>query len=475
MREESGEEGPAVPASENGGFVELIVPDIPAAEAETVRAALQRWGLLQRRVMVLRPTLQEEDRLMNEILDRGLVSEDRRRLRMLASGGTKESEQEASQLANALGPDREKLQDILRRNQRALLELSTNVEPEHKKELLDEMEVVIGDLKKSQEAVHSELLGVKRRQDMEAVRKIGRSLNELKALSRRLEGERKSLTKNTDLAALLVTVCRRVLPVRNIDPDNLKDIKPSYAGYLQILDFYFFSDAGRFCFGEHFSGPNWFTRLKRNIAIFKVEDDQGRVVYNAFAVSGEHKTPGASLASPDGPLRAIEAPDEHGRVFDRIHDAEFKLLTAFVQGVDAAEAAAAGTSAASGAQGALGSGARASLWSKKPLCLSCAGAVGQMQQRFPAMTLEVKIGDPDALPRAPKVPSPSGAPANSRPRRPPAREPPREGASSGDCRPGGASAPEQPGKFGGSSSSCEAAAGGGEGAGAGGCCGGGAR
>ena len=47
------------------------------------------------------------------------------------------------------------------------------------------------------------------------------------------------------------------------------------SGYLQILDFYFFSDASLYCFGEHFSGPNWFTRLKRNVAILSVQDADG--------------------------------------------------------------------------------------------------------------------------------------------------------------------------------------------------------
>ena len=34
-------------------------------------------------------------------------------------------------------------------------------------------------------------------------------------------------------------------------------------------------DANLYCFGEHFSGPNWFTRLKRNVAILSVIDADG--------------------------------------------------------------------------------------------------------------------------------------------------------------------------------------------------------
>merc|ERR1711971_797476 len=161
------------------------------------------------------------------------------------------------------------------------------------------MERVLDDLRKAQESMHGELLAAKTKDscDMSAVRAIGRSFNELKSLTRRLDGKRRDLTKNSTLAALLVTVCRRVLPVRDINPDDLGIVPSSYEGYMQILDFYFFSDASLYCFGEHFSGPNWFTKLKRNIAIFTVRDLNGEVMYNNFAVSGEHRTPGAASAS----------------------------------------------------------------------------------------------------------------------------------------------------------------------------------
>merc|ERR1712107_551373 len=208
-----------------------------------------------------------------------------------------------------------------------------------------------------------------------AVKTAGRSLNDLKALTRRLDGERRGLTKNSALAALLVTVCRRVLPVRQINPADLHNILPSYEGYLKILEFYFFSDASLYCFGEHYSGPNWFTKLKRNIAILSVQDTAGRSSYEAFAVSGEHKTPGAPQAAVPGPIRSIEA-DEQGRVFDRRHDAEFKLLSGFCRALgDASD-----HSTYSGT---------AVLWSKKPLCRSCAFAVEQVRQRLPRLRLKV--------------------------------------------------------------------------------------
>ena len=49
-------------------------------------------------------------------------------------------------------------------------------------------------------------------------------------------------------------------------------------------------DASLYCFGEHFSGPNWFTRLKRNVAILSVADADG----NSFPA----KKPEAARHSP---------------------------------------------------------------------------------------------------------------------------------------------------------------------------------
>lgn len=357
-------------------------PELPTREAEVVSAALERWGRLRSRVENLEPVLKHEERLMEEILQSGLGGEDRKTLRKLASGGGTDSNEEAKQVAASIEHP-ERLQEILMKNQRELLELSHTNTPDSKKELLSEMEEVLEKLRQAQEAVHAELLGAKERSDMNAVRVAGRSLNDLKALTRRLDSERRNLTKNSALAAQLVTVCRRVLPVRQIDPEQLQDLSPSYDGYLQILDFYFFSDASLYCFGEHYSGPNWFTRLKRNVAILTIDDAEGKSVYRAFAVSGENKTPGAPPAPENGPLQSIEAEDEHGRVFDRRHDAEFKLLTGLCQRTEHLEDRK--TWRASGV-----------LWTKKPLCRSCAGAVRQVQAIFPLLTLKVLVGESDA-------------------------------------------------------------------------------
>lgn len=360
----------------------LDVPrHLPDSEVANITAALERWSQFRPRVEELRPALCREDALMQEILDVGLRSEDCRTLRKLASGSAADIEDVIKEVSATIGDHKQKLFELLAKNQRELLELSATTEPEHKKELLAEMDSVRDTLREAQVAVHRELLAAKEKKELDVVRTYGRSLNDMKGLLRRLDGERREVTKNSVLAALLITVCRRILPIKQIDPSDLQNIKPSHEGYMRILDFYFFTDASSFCFGEHFSGPNWFTRLKRNIAILTVDDKLGSNVYNNFAASGEHNTPGERAAPSNGPLQSIAAEDEHGKVFDRQHDAEFKLLSGFCHLVDNS-----GTDAAQWKGSAV-------LWSKKPLCKSCAGAVRQLQGRCPHLTMRVLVGE----------------------------------------------------------------------------------
>eukprot|EP00929_Paragymnodinium_shiwhaense_P100325 TRINITY_DN62577_c1_g2_i1.p1 TRINITY_DN62577_c1_g2~~TRINITY_DN62577_c1_g2_i1.p1 ORF type:complete len:748 (-),score=124.36 TRINITY_DN62577_c1_g2_i1:104-2347(-) len=353
-----------------------LLDELPPREAEAVSLALEQWGRLRHRVKALEPTLRREGALVQEILDTGLRDENRRTLRKLTqSSKSGDVEETIQQVGKAIGANRERLERILERNHGELVRLSTTAVSDLKEDVLREVDEVLARLKRALAAVRCELLGAKERSDMTAVRRTGRSFNNLKALVRRLDDERRLITRNSALAALLVTVCRRVLPVRQVDPAALRDIPPSCEGYRRIMDFYFFTDAGLYFFGDYPSGPNWFVRLKRNVAILLVQDESGRTVYNHFAVSGEHRAPGASPASSSGPLKSTEAEDEHGRVFNRQHDAEFKLLSGFC---------------ASKTDGALrGTG---TLWSRKPLCRSCLGAVQQVCGLYPNLKLNVTVG-----------------------------------------------------------------------------------
>lgn len=359
-----------------------LLCELPPQEAEVVALALEQWGRLRQRVKALEPTLRREGALVQEILDTGLRDENRRTLRKLtqsSAGG--DVEETIQQVGKAIGANRERLERILERNHGELVRLSTTAVSDLKEEVLREVDEVLARLKCALAAVRGELLEAKERSDMVAVRRTGRSFNDLKGLVRRLDEERRLITRNSALAALLVTVCRRVLPVRQVDPAALQDIPPSCEGYRRIMDFYFFTDAGLYFFGDYPSGPNWFVRLKRNVAILLVVDAAGKVAYNAFAVSGEHRAPGAPLATDGGPLKSGEAEDEHGRMFNRQHDAEFKLLSGFCSATSAI-----GSNSCASWEGT------ATLWSRKPLCTSCWGAVSQVKQRFPLLRLTVSVG-----------------------------------------------------------------------------------
>ncbi|CAE7205624.1 HCc2, partial [Symbiodinium sp. CCMP2456] len=369
-----------------------LLCELPPAEAEIVSLALDQWGRLRQRVKSLEPTLRRESALVQEILDTGLRDENRRTLRKLTqSSGGGDVEETIQQVGKAIGANRERLERILERNHGELVRLSTTTVPDTKEDVLREVDEVLARLKQALSAVKAKLLRAKEHWDMTEVRRTGRSFNDLKGLVRRLDEERRLITRNSALAALLVTVCRRVLPVRQVDPSTLRDIEPSLEGYRRIMDFYFFTDAALYFFGDYPSGPNWFVRLKRNIAILRVSDRAGRVVYNSFAVSGEHRAPGAPLAPDAGPLLSVEAKDEHGRMFNRQHDAEFKLLSGFCQ-VAAGFADGPSEGKVSAWEGT------GTLWSRKPLCTSCWGAVSQVKAMFPKLVLTVSVGSKNSKP-----------------------------------------------------------------------------
>lgn len=360
-----------------------LLCELPPKLSEVVRLALEQWGRLRHQVKALEPTLRREGALVQEILDTGLRDESRRTLRKLTqSSECGDVEETIQQVGSAIGANRERLERILERNHGELVRLSTTAVSDYKEDVLREVDEVLGRLKCVLSALRAELLSAKERADMTTVRRTGRSFNDLKSLVRELDEERRLITKNSALAALLVTVCRRVLPVRPVDPSELRDIPPSCEGYRRIMDFYFFTDAGLYFFGDYTSGPNWFVRLKRNIAILLVQDVSGKVVYNHFAVSGEHRAPGAPLAPSCGPLRSTDAEDEHGRVFNRQHDAEFKLLSEFCL----FQAAALGSDGPATWEGT------GTLWSRKPICGSCLGAVRQVAALFPNLQITVSAG-----------------------------------------------------------------------------------
>ncbi|CAK0798127.1 unnamed protein product [Prorocentrum cordatum] len=73
--------------------------------------------------------------------------------------------------------------------------------------------------------------------------------------------------------------------------------------------------------------------------------------------------------------------DEHGRIFNRQHDAEFKLLSDFCAKLRGRESW----------WPFEGSG---TLWSRKPLCASCIDAVRQVREMLPRLQLTVCVAAP---------------------------------------------------------------------------------
>eukprot|EP00669_Euglena_mutabilis_P003733 TRINITY_DN14751_c0_g1_i1.p1 TRINITY_DN14751_c0_g1~~TRINITY_DN14751_c0_g1_i1.p1 ORF type:complete len:307 (-),score=53.36 TRINITY_DN14751_c0_g1_i1:51-971(-) len=214
--------------------------------------------------------------------------------------------------------------------------------------------------------------------DVAEIRRMGQQVNLLKADIADLNAVRKQITGKRNRAQRLTAGFRAVHPIKEVDPTQLTEVEPSAAGYQRILDFYRFTDAALYNFGRVYSGPNFFTDVKSNVAILDISDSNGRRLYNQYAVSGDRCCPGAQL-QPGGPFTAIECLDGLGETYSRDFDAEFKLLTEF---------------AVSRASGWDGHGA-GTLWSKKPLCESCAGVVrGQFPSRFPDVKLHVIIGAP---------------------------------------------------------------------------------
>merc|ERR1719161_1777011 len=177
--------------------------ELPPSEAAVVDATLERWERVRLRAFALKPVLQREQELIQEILDRGLRGEDRKTLRRLATGGNGDEAEAIQQVAASIGAEAENLQEILLKNHRELLELTARM-PEDKEEILKEFDEVKSSLRIAQTAVHGELLRAKEGPDKEMVRSFGRSFNNLKALMRKLEADRHEVSKNSTLAALLV-------------------------------------------------------------------------------------------------------------------------------------------------------------------------------------------------------------------------------------------------------------------------------
>eukprot|EP00406_Dinophysis_acuminata_P032412 CAMPEP_0179360380 /NCGR_PEP_ID=MMETSP0797-20121207/79948_1 /TAXON_ID=47934 /ORGANISM="Dinophysis acuminata, Strain DAEP01" /LENGTH=182 /DNA_ID=CAMNT_0021075735 /DNA_START=1 /DNA_END=546 /DNA_ORIENTATION=+ len=174
----------------------LDVPtELTPGEASAVDAAVEQWGRAKARRVALRS---------------GFNGGDLKTWRWLATGGGHcKGEEEAlrrDNVAAVMIENAERLRGILRRNHRALVELTARV-PQDKEDILREFDEVRASLQAVQATTHGRLLRAKAGPDQAQVRSLGRSLNDFRALLRKLEADQREVMRNSRLAALLVSAC----------------------------------------------------------------------------------------------------------------------------------------------------------------------------------------------------------------------------------------------------------------------------
>lgn len=241
-------------------------------------------------------------------------------------------------------------------------------------------------------ALMDELKQAKAAGDRELTRRFGRRANALYTLTARARALDAPVRTRLTISIRRIAAFRAACAIRPISPSSavssrqLTNVPPTRSGYDRVLDFYRFSDAARHSFGRAYSGPQFFTDIKRNVAVLHATrgEADSKCVYNDYAVSGEN-APGLNLDGREGPFEAIACEDGLGEHYLRDHDAEYKLVTEFcARHLDMRRRGAVCTEYRG----------RITLWSKKPLCASCSDVFYQQLGRvLPRATLEVRVDD----------------------------------------------------------------------------------
>lgn len=281
----------------------------------------------------------------------------------------------------------------------------------------DELVQRLGALKP---ATHELLTAAKAAGAMDDVRAAGRELGRVHAAQKELLGLDEDVRARLKLTNRRLESYRAACAVRPLSEPALARLDelmppPERRGYEQLLDFYRLSDPSVHSFGRSFAGTQHFTDVKRNVAILRADGcpraraaagaqrgslrSETGTVWSAYAVSGAN-APGLRLEAAESELfEPISCADPHGDVYWRGHDAEFKLVSALCARV-------LGVRAGGGAQGRAGGSAEGvcdgydgtvTLWSKKPLCDSCAAVIGEQLPRvLPRARIVVVVDDEQA-------------------------------------------------------------------------------
>ena len=103
---------------------------------------------------------------------------------------------------------------------------------------------------------------------IEDVRLLGRGLGELSSIVTQARALDKVARERLQVASLRIASYRASCAVRPLSSQaQLIDVPPTRAGYDQVLDFYRFTDSSSYSFGRQFDGPQFFTDIRRNVAI----------------------------------------------------------------------------------------------------------------------------------------------------------------------------------------------------------------
>eukprot|EP00928_Gymnodinium_smaydae_P054088 TRINITY_DN37920_c0_g1_i1.p1 TRINITY_DN37920_c0_g1~~TRINITY_DN37920_c0_g1_i1.p1 ORF type:complete len:420 (+),score=110.95 TRINITY_DN37920_c0_g1_i1:78-1337(+) len=231
------------------------------------------------------------------------------------------------------------------------------------------------------------LLGsAKRRGDRAALRLLGPRHGELGAEMKAISGLDALVSQRMTLASRRVAAYRSRQALRDIDPSWLSSVPASMDGYTRILDFYRHSDARQFSFGRQPAGAQHFTDLRRNVAVLEVFGADGAALFNGYAVSGADGVGVQAERAGRELFHASEVADGKGEVYLRDQDAEFKLCASLCDRL-----AALGSLVDARAGAWRGRGV---LFSKKPLCASCADVcLRQLPTVLPGLKLEVVVDE----------------------------------------------------------------------------------
>jgi len=350
-----------------------------AVPPESLDAVVASWDAMRSQLATLEATAREKQATWDSLLSD-----------CLAAVGKSDAELELEQTALAVERygDRAHLFCPLAPSIARLLPVSTH-SPEEMA-FAEELQEACGALMNIKNRLLAHITAAKERGDRHALRDLGPRHSalgkEIKALGR-LDAK---VGRRITLCARRIMEYRSRCVLREIDPNLLRDVEASLAGYTKVSDFYRLSDAARYSFGRQLDGPQHFTDVRRNVAILEVWNMSGSKIYGGYAVSGVD-CPGERPNKEARTLfSAIEAEDGLGETYARDQDAEYKLCASFCGDILGLRHPSAPLASSSWS-------GRAVLFSKKPLCASCHDVVNrQLMLLLPGLSLQVVVDEAEA-------------------------------------------------------------------------------